>query len=122
LIDLTNPSPSLGWANHERRSLTERGPVDTVMALALVHHLAIANNVPLTKIAEYFSSLSPNLIIEFVPKEDSQTKRLLASREDIFDQYNSHGFEQAFAGYFEIIDKVAVEESVRTIYRMRRTV
>lgn len=122
LIDLTNPSPSLGWANRERRSLTERGPVDTVMALALVHHLAIANNVPLQSIAEYFSTLSENLIIEFVPKEDSQTKRLLASREDIFDQYNSHGFEEAFAAYYEIVEKIAVNESARTIYRMRRTV
>jgi len=122
LIDLTNPSPSLGWANRERKSLAERGPVDTVMALALVHHLAIANNVPLSSIAEYFSTLAKNLIIEFVPKEDSQTKRLLSSREDIFDQYNSHGFEEAFAGFYEIIEKIAVDDSARMIYRMRRTV
>ncbi len=47
VMDLTNPSPALGWALEERRSLVQRGPADLIMALALVHHLAIGNNVPL---------------------------------------------------------------------------
>jgi hypothetical protein len=38
VLDLRNPSPPLGWAHHERMSLVERGPADTVMALALIHH------------------------------------------------------------------------------------
>ena len=55
LMDLTNPSAGLGWAHHERLSLAERGPVDAILALALIHHLAISNNVPLRRIAQYFS-------------------------------------------------------------------
>ncbi len=51
VLDLTNPSPALGWAHHERDSWLERGPVDLVMALALLHHLAISNNVPLAEVA-----------------------------------------------------------------------
>ncbi|GAI82895.1 unnamed protein product, partial [marine sediment metagenome] len=46
LLDLTNPSPGIGWENQERTSLLERGSADTVLALALIHHLAISNNLP----------------------------------------------------------------------------
>ncbi|MDA0093657.1 hypothetical protein OFR75_01135 [Brachyspira hyodysenteriae] len=75
------PSPSIGWANSERDSIKYRTKPDVIMALALIHHLAISNNVPLTYIAEYFSSLAKYLIIEFVPKEDSQVHKLLLTRK-----------------------------------------
>ena len=54
LLDLTNPTPGLGWGGVERESLAARGPVDCVMALALIHHLAISNNVPLANISSFF--------------------------------------------------------------------
>ena len=69
--DLTNPSPAIGWGHSERVSFLERGPVDLVMALALIHHLAISNNVPLEKVAIFLANLCNFLIIEFVPKNDS---------------------------------------------------
>src|SRR4030042_4494997 len=53
VTDLANPSPSIGWENKERMSLRERGPGDGVLALALVHHLAISNNIPLSRIAGF---------------------------------------------------------------------
>ncbi len=119
LGDLTNPSPDLGWALRERRSLPERGPADLVLALALVHHLAIGNNVPLGHIARFFRSLGEWLIIEFVPKGDSQVKRLLATREDIFVDYTASGFETAFCGSFEIVQTLPVPDSERTLYLLR---
>ena len=60
-MDLTNPSPDLGWHNAERESMQARGPVDLVMALALIHHLAISNNVPLVDVADYFADLGEYL-------------------------------------------------------------
>ncbi len=119
LFDLCNPSPSLGWAHQERMSLEERGPADAVLALALIHHLAISNNVPLYRIADFLSHLGKWLIIEFVPKEDSQVKRLLAGREDIFPRYNELGFESAFAYYFEIVEKVPIAGTLRSMYLMK---
>ena len=83
-------------------SLLERGSPDAVLALALIHHLAIANNLPLSRLAGFFGELCRSLIIEFVPKTDSQVQRLLASREDIFPDYTQKAFEQAFSRYFEI--------------------
>ncbi len=120
LLDLTNPSPAIGWANAERDTLAARGPVDLVMALALIHHLAISNNVPLPGVASYFASLGTHLIIEFVPKSDSKVQILLASRPDIFPDYTPAGFEAAFSRYFTIVTKVAIPGTKRTLYLMKR--
>jgi hypothetical protein len=118
LLDLTNPSPALGWAGRERLSLEERGPADAVLALALIHHLAIGHNLPLDRIAQYFARLGRQLIIEFVPKSDSQVHRLMLSRPDIFPNYTKEGFETAFARYFTIESAVPIEESERWLYSM----
>ncbi len=120
MLDLTNPSPSLGWDNRERDSLAERGPADLVLALALVHHLAISNNVPLPQLADFFAGIGRWLIIEFVPKSDSQVQKLLRSREDIFPHYTREGFEQSFGRRFKIHAAVQICESERMLYLMER--
>jgi hypothetical protein len=119
VLDLTNPSGDIGWASQERDSLTKRGPADVVMALALIHHICISNNVPLENFAAYLKSLSKYLVIEFVPKEDSQVKVLLSTRKDIFPQYTIEGFETAFLPFFEIVKKVPVEGSQRALFLMK---
>ena len=119
VMDLTNPSPALGWEHRERASLAQRGPASAVFALALEHHLAISNNVPLGRLAGFLAGLGDLLLIEFIPKEDSQVKRLLVSREDIFDDYHREGFEAAFAPHFEIVRSDPVGESGRLLYRMK---
>ena len=120
LMDLTNPTPGLGWSCTERDPLIKRGPADCVMALALIHHLAISNNVPFERIAEFFSLLGKTLIIEFVPKSDSQVQRLLQSRNDIFDLYSKDHFEKSFNAYFSIVRIENVAGSERTLYLMER--
>lgn len=119
VLDLTNPSSGIGWANKERDSLSNRGPADVVMALALIHHICISNNVPFENFADYLQSLGKYLVIEFVPKEDSQVKVLLKTRKDIFPHYTIEGFETAFLPYFEMIKKVPVEGSLRFLYLMK---
>jgi hypothetical protein len=118
LLDLTNPSPGQGWAGRERLSLEERGPADAVLALALVHHLAIGNNLPLERIAAYFRRLGRHLVIEFVPKSDSQVSRLLLSRPDIFPSYTKEGFEEAFQRHYHIQSVARVADSERWLYAM----
>ncbi|MEZ0327693.1 MAG: SAM-dependent methyltransferase [Fimbriimonas sp.] len=120
MIDLTNPSPRLGWAHGERESFVDRCKADTVMALALIHHLAIGNNVPLPMIASFFASLSPWLLIEFVPKEDSQVQRLMASRSDSFLGYTQDNFEQCFGELFATAEKRPIEGTSRTLYVLKR--
>lgn len=119
LLDLTNPSPGIGWENSERMSLLERGPANTVLALALIHHLAISNNVPFYRISRFLGGICDNLIIEFVPKTDSQVQKLLATREDIFTGYDQHSFEAEFEKNFKIEDSVRITDSERTLYLMK---
>jgi hypothetical protein len=118
LLDLTNPSPAQGWAGRERHSLEERGPADAVMALALIHHLAIGHNLPLDRIASYLARLGKVLVIEFVPKSDGQVSRLLLSRPDIFPGYTKEGFEAAFSRHFTIQAADRIDDSERWLYRM----
>jgi hypothetical protein len=120
VIDLANPSPGIGWQNRERASLLERGPVDVIFALALVHHLAIGNNLPIDRIAEFFHRLCRWLIIEFVPKSDSQTQKLLASREDIFPHYSRDYFESEFKKVFTFQKLANIHDTDRTLYLMFR--
>ena len=120
LLDLTNPSPAIGWAHAERASLIGRRSADLVMALALIHHLAISNNVPLERIADLFAELADRLIVEFVPKCDPKVRQLLANREDVFPDYTKEGFEIAFGGRFEIEQRTPIRDSKRTLYLMQR--
>jgi ribosomal protein L11 methylase PrmA len=119
LLDLINPSPGTGWQNCERSSLLSRGPVDAVLALALVHHLAIANNLPLSSIADFMHQVGRSLIIEFVPKDDPQVARLLASRDDVFPDYHQREFERCFRHYFDIEATAPIPDSGRVLYLMR---
>jgi len=121
IVDLAAPAPAIGWANAERMSFGERGPTDVALALALIHHLAIGNNVPLRSVADYMSKIARQLIIEFVPKEDSQVKELLKSRQDVFPDYNQTGFESAFETRFTIKKKTRLGDSERTLYLMEST-
>jgi hypothetical protein len=120
VVDLVNPTPALGWALRERRSIVERANADVVLALALVHHLAIGNNVPLGAVAAFLATLAPELIVEFVPKEDAMVVAMLASREDVFPAYTIDGFRAAFVERFEIVHEAPIEDSVRTLFLMRR--
>jgi hypothetical protein len=116
VMDLTNPTPALGWGGDERMSFAERGPAELGLALALVHHLAISNNVPLGRVARYFRSLCQTLIIEFVPKSDSQVQRLLRTRDDIFPDYTQDGFEAAFEALYALRRREPIRDSERTLY------
>lgn len=116
LLDITNPSPAIGWENAERMSLLQRGQADTVVALALIHHLAISNNLPLPQIASFFAKICRYLIIEFVPKSDSQVQKLLSSRPDIFPDYSDVYFEAGFSRYFNLISSNKIADSHRSLY------
>lgn len=119
-MDLTNPSPSLGWNHAERDSLRDRGPADLTLVLALAHHLAIGNNVPLPFLAEFLAGVSRFLAIEWVPKEDSQVQRMLLSRRDVFPDYHLEGFRRAFSVHFQTLEEVPIDGSLRRLFWMRR--
>jgi len=117
-MDLVNPSAALGWELQERLSIFERGGCDLMLALALIHHLCIAANIPMDYVARFFSRISNRLIVEFVPKEDPQVQVLLSSRKDIFTNYNIEAFESTFKQYFRVIRAEQLPGSHRVLYYM----
>lgn len=118
IMDISNPSPALGWNLLERSSLIDRRPADVVIAAALIHHLAIGGNATFDMVAQFFKSIGKSLIIEFIPKEDSQVARLLSSRKDIFNEYTKEHFEKIFSRYFVIKKTVSLQDSKRVLYLM----
>lgn len=120
IIDITNPSGGIGWNNKERLSFLSRGPADLVFVLAFVHHLAIGNNLPLEYIRDYLSEVSKNLIIEFVPKEDSQAQKLLIMKNADFPEYTLENFEKVFAEKFILVKKTDLTGSKRVLFLMTK--
>jgi hypothetical protein len=120
VLDLANPSPGIGWAGHERRSLLDRAGADVTLSLALVHHLAISRNVPLEMFIDLLATIAPAAIVEFVPKEDPMVRRLLAARRDVFPGYTLDGFRAAACTRFSIAAESPIEDSGRVLFLLRR--
>jgi ribosomal protein L11 methylase PrmA len=118
--DAANPAPDQGWNQRERAGLQGRAGTDALLALALVHHLAIARNVPLDAFAGWLTGLAPTGIVEFVPKEDPTVKLMLASRKDIFDAYNADAFETALAAHARIVRAETISAAGRRLYQFDR--
>ncbi len=121
-MDAANPSPNQGWMGRERPSLEARASADAVLALAFVHHLVIARNIPFIQLLNWILDLAPNGVIEFVPKSDSNAQVLLHLREDIFPDYTEECFLSHIAQRAEIIKTKTLPSSGRILvwYARRR--
>lgn len=120
LLDAANPSPGQGWRESERAGFSERAKGDAVVALALIHHLAIARNIPLHEVLDWLIAMAPAGVLEFVPKSDPMVKRLLQLREDIFDDYDADSFESLLADRARIVRSETVSASGRKLYWFER--
>lgn len=116
LIDWVNPSPGSGWLEQERPGLLQRTGADAILALALIHHLAIGRNLPLEQVVDWLVSLAPSGVIEFVPKEDSMVQEMLSMREDIFPDYTEAAFTAYLGNRATIRSEVPVPGGVRTLF------
>jgi SAM-dependent methyltransferase len=107
-VDLAHPTPAAGWENREYASFLSRctGHFDTVMMLAVLHHLLLRNQVPLDRIAALCSSLTTRrLILEWVPATDPKFQELLRGRGAIYTHITEAAFREAFAVFFATVDE-----------------
>ena len=91
-----------------------------LLALALLHHLRIGNNVPFPLIAKYFSELTQNLIIEFIPTNDVMVKQMINGREEIFSDYSEENFISSFEKYFIVSERNLLSYSGRILFLMNK--
>ena len=119
-MNLADPSPGLGWRGLERRSLPDRGKPDLVLALALVHHVAISANVPVKEFIDWLASLDTALVIEFPTREDPMVKKLLAPKRDgLHPDYELDFFERTLKEAFEVERSERLESGTRVLYYAR---
>jgi hypothetical protein len=120
VLDLSNPSPSIGVNNRERASFIERSNFDLVLALALIHHLAIGKNIDFEKIAALFASLGKTLMLEFVPKEDPKVQLMLQQKPDVYGWYTKENFLESFSSHFSIAAEKKIGTTGRTLFLFNR--
>ena len=115
--DLLCPSSPAGWAEHERPGLAERGPADLVLALGLIHHLAVPGGLPLVAILSYIRRLGRAALVEFVPSSDPVA--VAWSRRFDTSRLNQSAFEEAAATHFTEVERLAIPGSQRMLYFLR---
>jgi hypothetical protein len=119
-VDLADPSPGLGWRGLERRTLAGRGRPDLVLALALVHHLAISANVPVREVVDWLAGLGSALVIEFPTREDPMVQKLLAPKRDgLHPDYELGFFERCLAEAFTIDRSERLGSGTRVLFFAR---
>ncbi|MFF5181418.1 class I SAM-dependent methyltransferase [Micromonospora sp. NPDC000316] len=121
VVDLADPSPGGGWRGVERAGFAERASAGVVLALALVHHLAIGRNVPLPEVVDWLAGLTAPggaVVVEFVHPEDPMARRLLANKpEGLFPDYRRDTFERLLAARGRITERLELPSGTRTLYR-----
>ena len=123
-LDLSDPSPGLGWRGKERAGFFDRTRPDAVLALALLHHLAITGNVPLAELVDWLHSLGARLVVEFVDPTDPMADRLLANKPPgMHGDYRREVFERLLETRFEVVEREEFPSGTRTLYHAtpRRT-
>ena len=119
VVDLTNPSPAIGWSNTERATFVDRGAPELVLALALVHHLSISGNVPLREVVEWLRGVDGEVVIEFPDRSDPMVQRLLgAKRENAHPDYSRETFEALLRARFRIVNSLELASGTRTLYHV----
>jgi len=117
VLDLSDPSPALGWRSRERPSFVERVRPDLVLCLAVVHHLALTNTVPLDEIVAFLREFDAPLVVEFPHRDDVMAARLLGRKRDgLFDAYDQPQWEAALAPRFAVEHQVTLPSGTRTLY------
>ncbi|HUF85097.1 MAG TPA: methyltransferase [Acidimicrobiia bacterium] len=117
VMNLVDPSPGRGWRNTERRAFADRGAPDLVLGLALVHHLAIAANVPLAEVVAWLRSFDCAVVVEFVAPEDPMAQQLLANKPPgLHDDYRPDTFEALLEAEFTVEQRELLPGGTRTLY------
>jgi ribosomal protein L11 methylase PrmA len=119
-VDLADPSPAQGWRGREHEPFAARIAADALLALAVVHHLAIGRNLPLAEVIAELVALAPLGLVEFVPKSDPTVQRMLSLREDVFPDYDEAAFAAALATQAEVVGRERITDAGRVLYTWRR--
>jgi hypothetical protein len=114
VFDLSDPSPGLGWRGQERKRLEDRGKPDLVLLLAVVHHLVVSGNLPLTEVVAWLRTLGSEIVFEWVPPADPMARQLAVNKrpDEVHADYNEAALRKSLAEQFDIGSEVALENRI----------
>jgi len=119
VLNIARPPPALGWMNAEVPSFMERATArfDCVMALGLIHHLAVTERVPLELIVQLLQRLSAGgLIVEWVDREDPRFKQLAGPNWPLYQSLTRQRFELLLSEAFALQSSLTLPCGTRTLY------
>lgn len=119
VVNLTDPSPALGWRHRERQALGERPRPELILCLALIHHLVLTANVPLDEVVDWLADLGSHLVIEFPTKDDAMVRKLLRNKADVYDDYEADYFEHRLRERFEVLRQESYHGGTRRLFFAR---
>jgi ribosomal protein L11 methylase PrmA len=124
VVDLSRPTPAIGWRNRECSSFLERAAAgfDLVLMLAVLHHLLVSERIPLEEIIALAADLTTDyLIIEFVPPEDPMFRRIARGRDELFESFDQRAFEKMSERKFTIVQSQQLAQTGRRLYLLRKS-
>jgi SAM-dependent methyltransferase len=119
LGDLSQTSPDFGLLGKEHSSIFKRAKSDLVLALALVHHLALTKMIPFELIADLVYEFSNRyVLLEFIEKTDRKVHQLLQNNPRYYP--SKEEFEVIIQRKFNLIQQKTLDRSVRTLYLLEK--
>ena len=120
VLDLSNPTPAIGWMNKERSSVYERfGSPDLICCFAIMHHV-INDGIPIKKFIEFISKSKKDILIEYIPFSDPKCKIIFESREEEFKYPTENEFVSYLKSHFTILKSATLKETDRVLYLLRK--
>jgi SAM-dependent methyltransferase len=123
VVDFSWPSAGQGWRNGEYKSFLERaaGAFDAVVMFGVLHHLLVAERIPLAAVLEVAARLTHRwLLIEFIPPQDPMFQILARGRDSLHADLTRSGFEDACSGSFDLVRSQQLPGMERWLYLLRR--
>ena len=121
-VDISNPSPGIGWNNKERAAFLDRSSgFDCVFSLAMVHHLVVAKGIPLSEVVKLSHNLTNRyLVVELVDYSDPMFQSLVRGRDSLYTELTLENQERDFTQKFTVLRSLRLPEMTRTLHLMEK--
>lgn len=123
VVDLSRPTPSMGWRNRETASFLDRAEArfDLVLMLAVIHHMLVTERIPLAEILSLAADLTTRLaVVEYVSPRDTMFRQIARGREALHNDLTDEVFEQACLKHFEIVCSRPLLDGQRRVYLLQK--
>jgi hypothetical protein len=118
-IDIASMSIPAGWRGQERPGFTDRVAPDLVLMLAVVHHLAVTDSVPLDEVVAMLRDFDADVVVEFPTPDDQMVRRLSRMKKaGVVERYSLEAFEAALNSRFEIVERATLPSATRILYHL----